>query len=126
MKAEKGGLESGLEKAKEEADEIVSRNNDAKTNVSQLEGRVRALRSQKDNNLKTFGEAIPEVLQALAREEKRFHHRVVGPVGRYVQLKEKKWSLAMNSIIGNLLPNFLVQDFHDANLLKDIFRKYNW
>jgi len=47
-------------------------------------------------------------------------------VGRYVQLKEKKWSLAMNSIIGNLLPNFLVQDFHDANLLKDIFRKYNW
>ena len=98
----------------------------AKDNVSRLQDRLRELHAQRENSLRAFGDSVPRVLQAIEKERGQFHHRVVGPVGRHISLKDKKWSLAMSGIIGGVLPNFIVQDFHDANVLKEIFRKNGW
>lgn len=98
----------------------------AKDNVSRLQDRLRELHAQRENSLRAFGDSVPRVLQAIEKERSQFNHEVVGPVGRHITLKDKKWSQAMSGIIGGVLPNFIVQDFHDANILKEIFRKNGW
>jgi len=84
------------------------------------------LKKQKENALRTYGDNIPEFLNALEANRRLFSGEVVGPIGRHVRLKDQKWRSAIEAVIGNLLSNFIVQNWQDEKRLKEMLRKYGW
>jgi len=125
LKSEKDKLEQQVAANREEAENFQTRSNEYKDTIRILEKQFSDLRRQKENNLRSYGDKIPEILAAIEKQGNKFNHPVVGPIGRHIKLKDKKWSKAMNSIIGGSLNQFMVQDFHDYNALLQILKAHN-
>ncbi|CAG8456372.1 2856_t:CDS:10 [Racocetra fulgida] len=66
---------------------------------------IQQLRDQKSDNLKAFGPSIPDVLNAIAHEN-RWYKRPVGPFGRYIKLTKPEWRNTLESVIGHSLTAF--------------------
>ena len=124
--AQKQDLEARISQLRRTTQEAEDEAKALRDRLQEDERQLKMLQSQKDNHLRSFGVTIPEVLQEIGRRRGEFHSKVVGPVGKHIRLRDLQWSQAMFNIIGGLLPNFIVQDFHDANILKEIFRKFKW
>ena len=50
--------------------------------------------------------------------QNRFHRPPLGPLGRYLSLKDDKWAVAVEHAIGRIFQEFVVHDHHDHLLLK--------
>ncbi|CAG8590107.1 10002_t:CDS:10 [Acaulospora morrowiae] len=91
--------------------------------IERYENLKQQLIDQKSNHLRVFGSSIPEVLEAIDR----FNHwkkKPVGPFGRYIKLLKPKWSNTLESVIGNSLTAFSVQDYHDQQVLSKIMADF--
>ncbi|CAG8528894.1 39994_t:CDS:10 [Gigaspora margarita] len=86
---------------------------------------IQELRDQKSDNLKAFGPAIPDVLTAIAHEN-RWHKKPVGPFGRYIKLIRPEWRNTLESVIGHSLTAFSVSNHHDQQLLSGILKRFHW
>ena len=75
--------------------------------------------------MKSYGHNIPRVLENVERE-RQFRGKVLGPIGRYVHLQERRWAKAVGAIIGNLMDHFIVESFGDKEILKNILQKERW
>jgi chromosome segregation ATPase len=86
---------------------------------------LQQLSDQKSNHLKIFGSTMPDVLSAINREL-RWHKKPVGPFGLFIKLLKPEWSETLESVIGNTLSTFAVNNHNDQRLLADIMKRYNW
>ena len=86
---------------------------------------MQQLSEQKSNHLKIFGSTIPDVISAINRET-NWHKPPVGPFGLYIKLLRPEWSDILESVIGNTLSTFSVQNHKDQKLLENIMKRYNW
>lgn len=50
--------------------------------------------------------------------QNRFHRPPLGPLGRYLSLKDDKWAVAVEHAVGRIFQEFVVHDHHDHLLLK--------
>ncbi|CAG8723013.1 11983_t:CDS:10, partial [Racocetra persica] len=85
---------------------------------------IQQLRDQKSDNLKAFGPSIPDVLNAIAHEN-RWYKRPVGPFGRYIKLTKPEWRNTLESVIGSSLTAFSVSNHHDQQLLSGILKRFH-
>ncbi|CAG8605460.1 7405_t:CDS:10, partial [Funneliformis caledonium] len=92
--------------------------------VARNENLLQQLREQKSNNLKIFGPTIPDVLKAINGEH-RWNKKPVGPFGLYMKLLNPEWSDTLESVIGNTLSTFAVNNHRDQRLLADIMKRFN-
>ncbi|CAI2162914.1 7525_t:CDS:10 [Funneliformis geosporum] len=92
--------------------------------IARNENLLHQLREQKSNNLKIFGPTIPDVLNAISIE-KRWNKIPVGPFGLYMKLLKPDWSDILESVIGNTLSTFAVNNHRDQRLLSDILKRFN-
>jgi chromosome segregation ATPase len=81
------------------------------------------MKSQKSDGLRAFGNSIPQVLQAIEREN-RWKSKPVGPFGNFVKLKDPVWVDTIESYLGMSLNAFLVENFEDQRILSDILSKF--
>lgn len=95
-----------------------------KTELTNTESLIRDLQSQKENRVKAFGNAMPEILRAI-NAETRWQRRPVGPFGMHIKLKYMEWADIMESLIGSMLQSFLVQSHEDEKILRAILKRYN-
>lgn len=77
------------------------------------------------NKANAFGEHTVKVLEEIKNKRNAFVKLPVGPIGMYLEVKEPKYTLAIEFAIGNgLLNSFCVDNYQDSLLLRDILRKF--
>ena len=81
------------------------------------------LKSASNDRVRIFGDGMGEALKAIAAT-KWSKHRPVGPVGLHVTLKDSKWALAIEAILGRQLEAFLVHSHADRHRLEGILQRH--
>ncbi|GFT70092.1 structural maintenance of chromosomes protein 6 [Nephila pilipes] len=77
------------------------------------------------NKANAFGEHTVKVLQEIQSRRNQFIKLPIGPIGVHLEVKQPKYTLAIESAIGNsLLKSFCVDNYQDSTILRDILRKY--
>ena len=75
------------------------------------------------NDLVKFGADIAKLMGAVKKNEKKFKHTPVGPVGAYLELKDPKWTTAVEAAMGpTSVRTILVGDWKDHALLKNLMK----
>ncbi|VDB98254.1 unnamed protein product [Peniophora sp. CBMAI 1063] len=84
--------------------------------------RLTAEESAQDN-LAAFGRNMHHVLDAI--QEARWHGETpVGPIGRYVKLRDGQWAGVLRVQIGRLMSAFAITDLRDRDTLSQILRRF--
>lgn len=96
---------------------------DASSRLAEKRGQAEQLRRAQGDRLRLFGDRMPQLIEDIERNASSFHRKPVGPIGMYVELKERKWALPVEAIIGKELDSFIVKDQHDHDRLLELFRR---
>ncbi|CAL2033100.1 unnamed protein product [Caenorhabditis brenneri] len=78
-------------------------------------------RATKQNSLNKYGYKMAEIVSLIDKREKLFDRMPIGPLGKYITLKDAKWAYAVEECMKNLANNFLCVSNKDAKTLQQIF-----
>lgn len=101
----------------QEAQDTISQYN---IEISDYSKDIRNFQDNEKGQLKAFGNTTERVLEEIKRNAHRFHEVPLGPVGRYVTLKNPKWGPILNRQLSSTLMAFIVGDDEDKKLLFSI------
>ncbi|CAG9118062.1 unnamed protein product [Plutella xylostella] len=90
--------------------------------LKQLKQQLRELESRGNDSLAVFGANMAELVKRVnaASARGQFSAPPKGPVGAYLKVKEKRWSGALEHIIGGNIMNFCVNSPEDSRKLFEI------
>jgi structural maintenance of chromosomes protein 6 len=121
---------------KQVTQDIKTEENKQKQARSHLEDRRSVLMEQKNNlsNLRrsktsamtVYHQNMPAVLDEIRRRSRSFHELPLGPLGASVQIKKEKWADICENLFGRNLNGFLVCDYHDATIMREILTSKRW
>ncbi|KAJ1951344.1 Structural maintenance of chromosomes protein 6, partial [Linderina macrospora] len=80
------------------------------------------LQKQTTNHMSAFGKGVPEALDLIDRAQWR-GMKPVGPLGKYLKLRDSKWSRVIESLLDKVLNAFLVESHADRQTLDAIMRR---
>lgn len=103
--------------------EALSKRSSVRDELEQTEALCQRLTATSKNSMEAFGASIPNLLRSI-NSEGRWHQKPVGPIGKYVKLKDPKWAPVLESVIGNTLNAFCVVDHHDRRILEELKRRH--
>ena len=84
-------------------------------------------RSNSGDENARFGEQIARLMREIDKHANRFGVPPVGPVGKYITLKEKRWGTAIEAAIGFAEMNaILVNDYKDEQTLQKMMKSMNY
>ena len=84
-------------------------------------------RSNSGDENARFGEQIARLMREIDKHANRFGVPPVGPVAKYVTLKDKKWGLAIEQAVGGgHLFTILVNDYKDEQTLQKMMKSMNY
>lgn len=78
---------------------------------------IQDFQNDEKSQLLAYGNNTYRVLEEIKRNSHRFHEVPLGPVGRYVTLKNPKWGPVLNRQLASTLMAFIVGDDEDKKLL---------
>lgn len=117
LKARRTDLNEQMGRAKQKLEETQHQYDARRRTLDQL-------RRAKGNRLSSFHDSMPQLMEDIRRNARNFHRDPVGPIGMYVQLKDRKWELPVEVLIGKELSAFIVKDHHDQDMLRGMMKKY--
>ncbi|KAK0545371.1 Structural maintenance of chromosomes protein 6 [Tilletia horrida] len=97
-------------------DELKREIERTRNHITEKQTQISGLTSSRQNQLLAYG---PNMIQ-LIRNIEQFRGWVskpLGPMGRYVRLKDHTWSKVIESVLSNLLSSFLVTNWQDQKNL---------
>lgn len=86
--------------------------------------RMAATRQTKRSPLLAYGERIPDLLQAIEKEQ--WVNKPIGPIGRFVKVKEMKFVAVLEAVFSATLNAFIVQNEKDKQKLSQLMRKIGY
>ncbi|KAJ2679177.1 Structural maintenance of chromosomes protein 6 [Coemansia spiralis] len=89
---------------------------------SEARSNLENLQNQVSNRLNAFGKGVTEALAMIEKKQWR-SMRPVGPLGKYVKLRNPEWSRIIETTLDKSLNAFLVASHADRITLDEIFRK---
>lgn len=89
---------------------------DADNNLSEITSKLRQLKSLVGND----GSGNSSLFNRINRERSRFSFLPVGPISKYIKLRDASWGVAVQHIIGKILDYFIVNSQDDELLLRQI------
>ena len=95
-----------------------------KAEVDKQVRRLGEIRQQGGVQDTVFGQRMPALLKAI-QQDKRFHSRPIGPLGKHIKLLHPEWSSILEKSFGASLNGFLVTSKSDQDVLADIQRRHN-
>jgi len=101
-------------------DEITA----ARHAVQNAERRVGEAQNTRTDALQAYGNNIRQLLQAIGRESRWHGIRPVGPIGSYVKLRDANWSMAIESVLSQILGGFVISDRRDRTRLAQLFNQH--
>ena len=94
--------------------------------IRKLEQQLKHLSAQKGDSLAKYGQDAQKMAAAIKRNEHKFHHPPVGPVGSHIKMREgqKESTSAVEIALGRKrLHTVLVHNWDDLNLMKQLMRQ---
>lgn len=116
--ASKDEAEKRLQASQKEAAQLQKQ-------VVELDEGISRCQAQQLNGLAVYGNNIKAVIQAIRDEAWFGKSPPIGPLGLFVELKDKKWAPPLKAIMGNTMMSFAVSDVRDRAKLKKILDRTN-
>ncbi len=123
-------LKSQLVTARTEADVYKERGPAAdkelasiKDNIDKANNRLSNCDVMEKDKLAPFGRQMDKVLESISQATWK-GEKPIGPFGKYVTLKDRKWADLLRSQLGNLMSGFAVTDARDRKPLYEILKKH--
>lgn len=84
------------------------------------------MQRSEQNRIYKFGQHIAELVADVERHaaQGKFKHKPKGPLGMYIDTRDFKYSLAIETCLGNLLHSFVCQNYDDEQLLYRLIREH--
>ena len=105
-------------------------------NINKIETVIAELKSSNVDSVQAYHHNMSSILHAIDNE-RHWRDKPVGPLGKYgygmkltlilgiyVKVKDPKWTNVLESVIGNMLGDFMVTNREDRSILESILRKY--
>ncbi|KZV95368.1 P-loop containing nucleoside triphosphate hydrolase protein [Exidia glandulosa HHB12029] len=136
-KAELSAADDHLDEARAALEDYKASMDEAETRLQESQGDARKWRvqlkeldegvarcqAQQLNGLAAYGSNIKSVIQAIRDEKWAGKSAPIGPLGLFVDLKDKRWAPPLKSMLGNTMMSFAVSDARDRAKLKAILNK---
>ncbi|KAJ1953937.1 Structural maintenance of chromosomes protein 6, partial [Linderina pennispora] len=90
--------------------------------VTKCRNALDSLEKQTTNHMNAFGRGVPEVLDLVDRAQWR-GMKPVGPLGKFLKVRDSKWSRVIESLLDKVLNAFLVESHADRQTLDAIMRR---
>ncbi|KAL9969413.1 hypothetical protein ACROYT_G021630 [Oculina patagonica] len=118
-------LRDEVEKEREHVSRLCSSEGELKSDISKMEKQVHQAKFRTNNRIAMLGNWMPVLLDKInkAVQDGRFTKPPRGPFGLHVQLKDQKWSHAIESCFKKFGYGFCVVNFKDLNVLKSIIKQ---
>lgn len=94
--------------------------------VIKMEQQISQYKNAGKDKLSVYGSTMSQLLAELEQmyKQKKFSEMPRGPLGKYIEVPMQKYRMAVESILGNILTSFIVNNDHDRLLLTEVFKKY--
>ncbi|GAA6012114.1 hypothetical protein JCM10207_005133 [Rhodosporidiobolus poonsookiae] len=86
------------------------------------QGRLNHIRLSANNPLARYGPRA-EFIKKAVDQERRWREKPIGPVGMYLKLEQMEYARMLESFFGPTLNAWVVTNFEDQRLLRDIFNR---
>lgn len=96
----------------------------AQENVMKRQADSNSAQRARNDRMHVFGQQTTQILQAISRAQ--WDREPLGPLGRYVTIKDKKWTYILEATFGANLSAFLVTTDRDQRQLSQILRQAGW
>ncbi|KAG0091325.1 Structural maintenance of chromosomes protein 6 [Podila epicladia] len=119
-------VEHELEDRSNKQEKVAAAIKQTRNEMADAKDRIRQIQDRKENALKAFGPTIPDVLRDIEEITARNGWRrepPLGPLGRYVKLRQQNWAAVIESALGLNLNAFAVQDDADMRTLRGILQR---
>jgi chromosome segregation ATPase len=93
--------------------------------ISETGDTLRNLQKADSSELGAFSRGTPDLVRAI-ESERGWREKPVGPIGRYVTLKDQSWMHIVEKFFGSTLNGFIVTNYSDADKLKQLMSRFNW
>lgn len=115
-------LRQTMLKYDEKQDFVKGKRQQIQQKISGLEQQLSRYGNNQNDPLTAYGAQMPAFIRRIEEEFKRggFSKLPRGPMGRYVKVQDKKWRLAVESVVGGLLTSFCVNSQEDRKRLDRI------
>ena len=94
--------------------------------VSDCHHRLQTLEKSKSSSLTVYHNNMPAVVQTIDARRSQFKGEVIGPLGMSVKLRKEEWGGICENILGRSLNAFLVTNYEDHDVLKQILEGKEW
>ena len=122
METDIRGMKDEIQKAEIDVQEAAQAEEQAKTEMDSIEGQMRLLAEREKNKLAPFGSNMQRVLTEIDNKQ-WYGEKPVGPLGRYVKLRDLKWANLMRIQLGRIMCAFAITHAKDRDQLYGILNR---
>ncbi|KAH8117573.1 P-loop containing nucleoside triphosphate hydrolase protein [Phellopilus nigrolimitatus] len=117
------GHEAQQEDLKKKMAETERKGNDANGEMENCANQIDQIARQANDRIAAFGNNLPQMLHKI--EGMKWHGRKpLGPLGRFVSLRDQRWADLMRSTLGGMMTSFAVTDGRDRTALKQLLVEF--
>lgn len=136
-------LEATKEEQTQEIEQKTQAMRTAQTQITEMEERIYHLQTTKTkvtrdvascreqmnqiqnetDSLAVYGPHIPQFVKVLERNKSRFSMMPLGPIGRYLEVPEKRYKGVIEQLIAGSLGSFIVNTPRDHQIFLELFNK---
>ncbi|KAG8900143.1 Structural maintenance of chromosomes protein 6, partial [Tulasnella sp. 417] len=122
---EKQDLETRGRSLQEQLKNAANDRNRVQQQLQDVQGWQNQLQNQQQNKLNAFGTNIERILQEIERTSWRGSTPPLGPLGRYVTLKDSTYREVLQNQIGGSMYQFVVSHPADRQVLGQILKRHS-
>ncbi|UJR35462.1 hypothetical protein I4U23_028218 [Adineta vaga] len=86
-------------------------------------GMIQQLKAAKQDRVTIYGRYTLAILKEIEKQAHRFKQLPIGPVGRHIHLIDRKWAIAVEQAIGNIIPGYLCSCREDERVFLEILSR---
>lgn len=121
-------LQNTLDVKKSEETPLVVEGKAIQRRLNELERELRGLQGQQGSQLTVYGQWVPQLLKKIdaAFAKNLFKKKPVGPIGAFIEVRDKKWVHVAESVLGNRITSFCVDNQQDERVLSNLMKEVDF
>jgi hypothetical protein len=84
---------------------------------------IQQLKAAKQDRVTIYGRYTLAILKEIEKQAHKFKQMPIGPVGKHIRLVDRKWAIAVEQAIGNLITGFLCSCREDERVFLEILSR---
>lgn len=118
-------LRAASHQAEKEQEDCQPRKREKDAEVRECQDRLNSILRDRGREQNGFHPQMQALRKAI-EEDRGFQHPPIGPLGRFIRLKEARWSGLLEKTLGGTLSAFIVMSKPDQVRLSAIMQRLRW